>query len=119
MRGHRHDDRFAFAVLAQEVDAELEVRAAREDQARREAAIAAAGEQFKTSHPDLTDKDLHYLAEKAASLQVMGGLVRQHNGDISAAYQEALDGGTPPAEIELGTATRSGLWSPGHMRIEP
>ena len=25
----------------------------------------------------------------------------------------------PPAEIELGTATRSGLWSPGHMRIEP
>ncbi len=25
----------------------------------------------------------------------------------------------PPADIELGTATRSGLWSPGHMRIEP
>ena len=25
----------------------------------------------------------------------------------------------PPAQIELGTATRSGLWSPGHMRIEP
>ncbi len=25
----------------------------------------------------------------------------------------------PPADIELGTATRSGLWTPGHMRIEP
>ena len=25
----------------------------------------------------------------------------------------------PPADIDLGTATRSGLWSPGRMRIEP
>ncbi|REP48972.1 arabinosyltransferase C-terminal domain-containing protein, partial [Mycobacterium tuberculosis] len=25
----------------------------------------------------------------------------------------------PPAQLELGTATRSGLWSPGKIRIGP
>ena len=24
-----------------------------------------------------------------------------------------------PAEIELGTATRSGLWTPGEIRVRP
>ena len=32
-------------------------------------------------------------------------------------FQTVVD--APAADIDLGTATRSGLWSPGRMRIEP
>lgn len=70
--------------------ADLAARAARDEQARREAQVAAGHEAFKASHPNLSDVDLHYLATRAAELQVMGGLVQRHNGDVSTAYQEAL-----------------------------
>ena len=74
----------------QRQQADLAQRAARDEQSRREAQIAAGHEAFKSSHPDLTDVDLHYLAQRAANLQVMAGLVQQHNGDVTAAYQDAL-----------------------------
>lgn len=76
------------AYQAQQAD--LSARAARDEQARREAQITAGHEAFKQSHPDLTDVDLHYLASRAADLQVMAGLTHRLNGDVTAAYQEAL-----------------------------
>jgi len=66
------------------------VAQAREREAQQNAAIQAGRDQFAQDHPDFTDVDLHYLANRAASMNSIVGLLREHNGDMRAAMNDAL-----------------------------
>lgn len=83
-------DRAALASYQQQAQ-QIAAQQAQRDQQERLAQLTRGADEFAAAHPDLTDVDHHYLRDQAVQLGILPGLVRRHNGDVAAAYRQALD----------------------------
>lgn len=60
-------------------------------QSQTQAQIDAAHVSYIAAHPEFASTDIDVIARRGAEMQILPTLLRQHNGDLAAAYHATLD----------------------------
>lgn len=67
------------------------IQQAQQAQLQTQAQIDAAHQSYVTLHPEFAPTDIDVIAQRGAQLQILPSMMRQHNGDLTAAYHATLD----------------------------